>query len=55
VEELQEGMILARNILTRSGRPVLMAGLKLGAAHLVLLRDVVDILDIQEPVHVSHE
>jgi len=32
-----------------------MAGLKLGAAHLLLLRDLVDILDIQEPVYISHE
>jgi response regulator RpfG family c-di-GMP phosphodiesterase len=55
VEDLREGMILTRNILTRGGRPVLMAGLRLGAAHLVLLRDVVEILDIQEPVHVSHD
>jgi hypothetical protein len=29
-----------------------MAGLKLGAAHLLLLGDLVDILDLQEPVHV---
>jgi response regulator RpfG family c-di-GMP phosphodiesterase len=55
VEELREGMILARDIHTRSGRPVLMAGLKLGAAHLVLLRDVVEILDIREPVYVNHD
>jgi len=55
VEALKEGMVLARSILTRGGRPVLMAGLKLGAAHLLLLRDLVDILDIQEPVHVSHD
>jgi hypothetical protein len=55
VEDLREGMLLTQNILTRSGRPVLMAGLKLGAAHLLLLRDVVDILDIQEPVQVSNK
>lgn len=55
VEDLREGMILARDIHTRSGRPVLMAGLKLGAAHLVLLRDVVEILDIREPVYVNHD
>jgi response regulator RpfG family c-di-GMP phosphodiesterase len=54
VEELREGMVLARDILTRSGRPVLMAGLKLGAAHLVLLRDLVDILDLLEPIQVSN-
>lgn len=55
VEELREGMILTRNVLTRGGRPVLMAGLRLGAAHLLLLRDLVEILDIKEPVHVSHD
>ena len=55
VKDLIEGMILTRSILTRSGRPVLMAGLKLGAGHLVLLRDLVEILDMQEPVHVSQD
>ncbi|MDR3673157.1 MAG: response regulator [Holophaga sp.] len=55
VEGLREGMVLSRHVLTRSGRPVLLAGLKLGAAHLVLLRDVVALLDLQEPVYVSHE
>ena len=55
VAELREGMVLARNIHTRGGRPVLMAGLKLGAAHLLLLGDLVDILDLQEPVHVNHD
>lgn len=53
VEDLREGMVLARSVRTRSGRTVLMAGLKLGAAHLLLLRDVMDILEIQEPVHVN--
>ena len=53
VEDLGEGMVLARNVLTRSGRPVLLAGLRLGAAHLLLLRDLVEILDIQEPLHVQ--
>jgi response regulator RpfG family c-di-GMP phosphodiesterase len=54
VEALQEGMVLARHVVTRSGRPVLMAGLKLGEAHLVLLRDVVALLELQEPVYVCH-
>jgi len=53
LDDLEEGMTLTRNILTRSGRPVLMAGLRLGAAHLLLLRDVTEILDIQEPAHVT--
>jgi hypothetical protein len=30
-----------------------MAGLRLGAAHLLLLRDLVAILEIQEPVRVN--
>ena len=55
VEDLREGMVLARNVLTRGGRLVLAAGLQLGAAHLVLLRDLVEILDILEPVHVTIE
>jgi response regulator RpfG family c-di-GMP phosphodiesterase len=55
VRELEEGMVLARTILTQSGRPVLMAGLKLGAAHLVLLRDVTEILDVQEPAYVNQD
>ena len=55
VEALREGMILTRNVLTRGGRTVLLAGLRLGAAHLLLLRDLVEILDIKEPVHVSHD
>jgi response regulator RpfG family c-di-GMP phosphodiesterase len=55
VAELREGMILARDVHTLNGRPVLVAGLKLGPAHLVLLRDVVEILDLQEPVYVSHD
>jgi response regulator RpfG family c-di-GMP phosphodiesterase len=55
VDQLQEGMVLARSVTTREGRTVLMAGLKLGAAHLVLLRDVVAVLDIEEPVYVVRE
>ena len=55
VEALQEGMVLARTIRTRGGRTVLVAGLKLGAAHLLLLRDLAEILDILEPVQVISE
>jgi response regulator RpfG family c-di-GMP phosphodiesterase len=52
VEDLEEDMVLARNVATRGGRTVLVAGLQLGAAHLVLLRDLVDLLDLQEPLYV---
>jgi response regulator RpfG family c-di-GMP phosphodiesterase len=55
VEELREGLVLARDIQTRTGRVVLMAGLRLGAAHLVLLRDVAEILDIRQPVYVHND
>jgi response regulator RpfG family c-di-GMP phosphodiesterase len=55
VADLREGMVLVRNVLTGGGRPVLMAGLRLGAAHLLLLRDLTEILDIQEPVRVTHD
>jgi response regulator RpfG family c-di-GMP phosphodiesterase len=55
VEDLREGMVLARNLATRSGRPVLCAGVRLGPAHLMLLRDVADILDVQEPVVVVQD
>jgi response regulator RpfG family c-di-GMP phosphodiesterase len=52
VEELEEGMVLTHDVLTQAGRPILVAGLKLGLAHLLMLRDVSRILDVQLPVHV---
>jgi len=55
VEDLEEGMVLARDVVTQGGRPVLLAGLRLGAAHLLLLRDLVEVLDLREPVRVSHD
>ena len=55
VEELEEGMILVRNISTHGGRTVLLSGLRLGAAHLVLLRDLVSLLNLQEPVYVRQD
>ena len=36
VADLREGMVLARSVLIANGRPVLLGGLKLGAAHLEL-------------------
>lgn len=55
VEDLEEGMVLSRNVATHGGRVVLFAGLSLGAAHLVLLRDLVVLLDLQEPVYVRQD
>ena len=55
VEALEEDMVLSRDVATRGGRTVLLAGLRLGAAHLVLLRDLVTLLDLQEPVYVHHD
>lgn len=55
VAELKEGMTLARSILTSTGRPVLLSGLRLGAAHLELLRVVAEMLDLQEPIHILND
>jgi len=55
VEDLGEGMVLAHSLATRTGRVVLCAGVRLGPAHLMLLRDVADILDVQEPVVVMDQ
>ena len=52
VAELAEGMVLARSVLISNGRPVLLAGVKLGAAHLELLRGVAELLEVQEPIHI---
>jgi response regulator RpfG family c-di-GMP phosphodiesterase len=52
VAELTEGMVLARSVRISNGRPVLLAGLKLGPAHLALLRGVGELLDLQEPIRV---
>jgi response regulator RpfG family c-di-GMP phosphodiesterase len=52
LDQLEEGMVLARSIRTRDGRPVLLAGLRLGPAHLELLRGTGELLDLQEPIHI---
>ena len=53
--DLKEGMVLTRSIVISTGRPVLLAGLKLGTAHLELVRQVAELLDVQEPIHVQED
>ena len=53
--ELKEGMVLAQSILIETGRPVLLAGVKLGAAHLELLHGIKELLDFQEPIHILND
>jgi response regulator RpfG family c-di-GMP phosphodiesterase len=55
VGQLEEGMVLARSVLTHNGRPVLLAGLRLGPAHLELLRSAAELLDLQEPILVLND
>ena len=52
LEDLRVGMVLSRDILAHNGRPVLLAGLKLGTAHLLLVQGAADLLGIQAPVQV---
>ena len=52
LEELRVGMVLSRDILAKNERRVLVAGLMLGTAHLLLLRDAAELLGIHGPVHV---
>jgi response regulator RpfG family c-di-GMP phosphodiesterase len=54
VEDLAEDMVLARDVLSRSGRRVLAAGLGLSPAHLALLRSLVAVMDLKEPVYVRN-
>jgi len=51
--ELKEGMVLLRDIRTDQGRVVLMAGQRLGLGHLQLLRNLADLLGLQEPIYVQ--
>jgi response regulator RpfG family c-di-GMP phosphodiesterase len=48
--DLEEGMVLARTVLTRDGGPVLLAGLRLTGAHLLLLRNLSELLEVREPI-----
>ncbi|MBP1626330.1 MAG: response regulator receiver protein [Holophagaceae bacterium] len=50
--ELREGMILAQDARDLSGQPILLAGLRLGPAHLDLLKTVHDLQNLEEPIHI---
>ncbi|WP_005032612.1 response regulator [Holophaga foetida] len=50
--ELKEGMVLAHNVEDASGQTVLLAGLRLGPAHLDLLNTLQELRSLEEPVHV---
>lgn len=50
--ELKEGMVLAHNVLDNSGQTVMLAGLRLGAAHMDLLSTLHELRSIEEPIHI---
>jgi len=52
LRELQEGMVLGRNALDLSGQIALLAGLRLGGAHLDLLKTLHELGNLDEPIYV---
>lgn len=52
VADLQEDMVLTRPLMTQSGQTILVSGTRLASAHLQMVSNLAELLDIQEPIYI---
>jgi len=55
LDGLQEGQVLASQVVTEEGMIVLLPGIRLSAGHIQLLRNLAELLNLREPILVRPE
>jgi response regulator RpfG family c-di-GMP phosphodiesterase len=55
LDQLQEGQVLANQVVTEEGMIVLLPGIRLSAGHIQLLRNLAELLNLREPILIRPE
>jgi HD-GYP domain-containing protein (c-di-GMP phosphodiesterase class II) len=55
LEQLQEGQVLANQVVTEDGMIVLLPGIRLSLGHIQLLRNLAELLNLREPILIRPE
>jgi response regulator RpfG family c-di-GMP phosphodiesterase len=55
LDQLQEGQVLANQVVTEDGMIVLLPGIRLSLGHIQLLRNLAELLNLREPILIRPE